>query len=86
LMHEGIITSVGPPAVDAVDAAGAGDALAGTYLAWRAAGYVPGDALRAGVAASALSVTQRGCSLSYPSRVQVETALAEMPPVATSPR
>ena len=54
-----------------VDAAGAGDAIAGAYLAARLAGEVPRRALRLGVAAAGLSCRARGCALSYPSRAEV---------------
>jgi 2-dehydro-3-deoxygluconokinase len=63
-------------AVDVVDAAGAGDALAGAYLAARLAGATPHDALRHGVAAAGLSCRARGCALSYPTSAEVERALA----------
>jgi 2-dehydro-3-deoxygluconokinase len=63
-------------AVDVVDAAGAGDALAGAYLASRLAGAEPGEALRRGVAAAGLSCRARGCALSYPTAAEVEQALS----------
>ncbi len=59
------------PVVASVDPAGAGDALAGAYLAARLAGEPPPRALRVGVAAAALSCRARGCALSYPSRAEV---------------
>jgi len=63
-------------AVRAVDAAGAGDALAGAYLAARIRGLDPEPALRRGVAAAALSCRAFGCALSYPAGAEIE-ALAE---------
>jgi 2-dehydro-3-deoxygluconokinase len=54
------------PEVLVVDAAGAGDALAGAYLAARMVGAEPPEALRQGVAAASLSCTAQGCALSYP--------------------
>jgi 2-dehydro-3-deoxygluconokinase len=61
--------------VASVDAAGAGDALAGAYLATRLSGGDPVRALRVGVAAAGLSCRARGCALSYPSRTEVERAI-----------
>lgn len=58
-----------------VDAAGAGDALAGAYLARRLAGDAPESALRVGVVAAGLSCRARGCALSYPSATEVGAAL-----------
>jgi 2-dehydro-3-deoxygluconokinase len=71
--------------VDPLDAAGAGDALAGAYLAARLAGEPPARALAVGVAAAGLSCRARGCAASYPSRAEVERALerpGEQPPGA----
>ena len=65
------------PVVASVDPAGAGDALAGAYLAARLAGEPPLRALRVGVAAAALSCRARGCALSYPSRTEVMAAAQE---------
>jgi 2-dehydro-3-deoxygluconokinase len=64
-----------PAPVAVVDAAGAGDALAGTYLASRLAGMAPPDALRRGVAAASLSVGRQGCAASYPSGPEIDAAL-----------
>jgi len=68
---EGTLLTQPVPDVDVVDAAGAGDAFAGAYLAERIAGGSPTDALAWGVAASARSVTRRGCAGSYPMRTEV---------------
>jgi 2-dehydro-3-deoxygluconokinase len=65
------------PAVSVVDPAGAGDALAGAYLAARLAGDPPHRALQLGVVAAALSCRARGCALSYPSRDEVVAAAQE---------
>lgn len=70
------VLTIRAPAVDAVDAAGAGDALAGAYLAARIRGLDPEPALRRGVAAAALSCRAFGCALSYPAGTEIE-ALAE---------
>jgi 2-dehydro-3-deoxygluconokinase len=75
LQHEEVVTHFNPPPVVAVDTAGAGDALAGAYLALRALAFRPVDALWAGVCASALSVTGRGCSFSYPTRQAVRAQM-----------
>lgn len=74
----GRTTTVRAPAVETVDAAGAGDALAGAYLAARLDGIPPADALRRGVAAAALSCRSYGCALSYPAAAEVEAAAAEL--------
>lgn len=70
------VLTIRAPAVDAVDAAGAGDALAGAYLAARIRGLDPEPALRRGVAAAALSCRAFGCALSYPAGAEIE-ALAK---------
>ena len=70
---------VTPPAVDVVDAAGAGDALAGAYLAARCAGVPAARALAYGVAAGTLSCTGSGCARSYPSATEVARAVRNLP-------
>ncbi|MFL5962259.1 MAG: sugar kinase [Gaiellaceae bacterium] len=60
-----------PPTVDVVDAAGAGDALAGAYLAARVRGESEAMALLEGVVAGALSCRSFGCAASYPSKADV---------------
>jgi 2-dehydro-3-deoxygluconokinase len=65
-----------PPVVDVVDAAGAGDALAGAYLAARVRGEPEATALAEGVAAGALSCRAFGCAVSYPSRADVHAGCA----------
>ena len=64
--------SVEAPIVDVADAAGAGDALAGCYLAERLRGSAPPEALRIAVAAASLSCTRRGCAASYPDRAELD--------------
>lgn len=71
LHHAGVTTAQRALPVEVVDAAGAGDALAGAYLAGRLAGDEPLRALRTGVAAAGLSCRGRGCALSYPPRADV---------------
>ena len=67
--------TIAPPVVEAVDTAGAGDALAGAYLATRFAGASAGSALAYGVVAGALSVRGTGCARSYPLWDDVAAAL-----------
>ena len=62
---------VDPPKVEVVDSAGAGDALAGAYLAARIRGEPPQVALTQGVTAGALSCRAPGCAASYPTRAEV---------------
>jgi 2-dehydro-3-deoxygluconokinase len=65
--------------VELVDTAGAGDALAGAYLAARLAGAGPERALEVGIAAAGLSCRGRGCARSYPSRAEVERVAGALP-------
>jgi len=67
--------TIAPPAVAAIDAAGAGDALAGAYLAARFSGAGARSALALGVTAGALSCRGTGCARSYPSGLDVHAAL-----------
>ena len=71
------------PAVELVNAAGAGDALAGAYLAGRLAGSGPTKALTLAVTAASLSVERSGCANSYPSATEVETALGRLSAAGT---
>lgn len=75
------LITLAPPQVEAVDTAGAGDALAGAYLATRFAGASPAMALAYGVTAGALSVRGTGCARSYPRGVDVADALGGSIPV-----
>ena len=59
------------PEVAFVDAAGAGDAVAGAYLAARARGDEPAVALAQGIVAGALSCRAFGCASSYPTSADV---------------
>jgi 2-dehydro-3-deoxygluconokinase len=76
--YDGGVATVAAPAVDAIDAAGAGDALAGAYLAARVRGTDPRRALRTGVAAAALSCRAFGCARSYPTGGEVEALAREL--------
>jgi 2-dehydro-3-deoxygluconokinase len=58
------------PRVPVRNAAGAGDALAGAYLAARLEGRAPAIALAWGIAAASLSVQYDGCAGSYPTGAQ----------------
>ncbi|HMJ34304.1 MAG TPA: sugar kinase [Baekduia sp.] len=75
--------TLAPPRVEAIDAAGAGDALAGAYLAARFSGAEPRRALAHGVVAGALSCRGTGCARSYPSATEVTTALLSLGEVET---
>lgn len=66
LHHDGDRVHATAPHVQAVDAAGAGDALAGAYLAARLTGTAGPDALRGAVAYAAATTTARGCAAAYP--------------------
>lgn len=79
LVAEGVSTPARALEVELVDAAGAGDALAGAYLATRLAGGTPAEALAVGATAAGLSCRARGCALSYPSRDEVERRLPGLP-------
>jgi 2-dehydro-3-deoxygluconokinase len=76
---DGLWTEVSAPDVTVVDTAGAGDALAGAYLASRLAGADAPAALRVGVTAASLSCRARGCALSYPDADGVAALLARLP-------
>jgi 2-dehydro-3-deoxygluconokinase len=72
-----VVTSAGtvevaPPRIEVVDTVGAGDALAGAYLATRLAGVGPREALHKGVTAASLSCQRSGCARGYPSAAEVE--------------
>ena len=74
-----VVTSAGtvevaPPRIEVDDTVGAGDALAGAYLASRLAGAGPREALQKGVTAASLSCQRTGCSRGYPSAAEVEAA------------
>jgi sugar/nucleoside kinase (ribokinase family) len=58
--RDGVIEHVASIAVDVVDTTGAGDATAGTYLAWRLDGHDVGAALRAAMVAAARVVATIG--------------------------
>ncbi len=74
LVSDGHRVDLAAPAVAIVDATGAGDALAGAYLAVRLGGGDPETALATGIAAASLSCRARGCALSYPDAAEVAAA------------
>lgn len=75
---EGIIRQPVPP-TEVRNAAGAGDALAGAYLASRMLERSPGPSLALGVAAASLSVRQPGCAASYPAGDDARAFAAALP-------
>lgn len=76
VVWEGAEHAAAAPAVEVVDAAGAGDALAGAYLAARVRGEPPPAALALGVTAASLACRAHGCALAYPSQDEVKADLA----------
>ena len=62
------VTKVSASEVDAIDTVGAGDVFCGTLIAARAGGRNWDEALKAAVAAAAISVTRRGVLASFPTR------------------
>lgn len=69
-----------PPAVEVVNAAGAGDAVAGTYLASRLTGVAPEEALVLAVVAGSVSCGRSGCARGYPSTEEVVRRARESAP------
>lgn len=78
LLQAGRSYRLRPPQVGVVNAAGAGDAFAGAYLASRLRGDRPAEALGAAVAAASLSCTQAGCARGYPDEREVRQLAAEL--------
>ena len=64
-----------------LDTAGAGDAVAGAYLARRLAGAAPADAIGTAVVAGSLSCLRRGASRSYPSSAEIDRRRPQLPPM-----
>jgi 2-dehydro-3-deoxygluconokinase len=75
--ESGIVSQLAPT-MRSRNAAGAGDALAGAYLAARIERRDPPAALAWAVAAASLSVQATGCARSYPEREEVEALVARM--------
>jgi 2-dehydro-3-deoxygluconokinase len=68
------------PSVSVRNAGGAGDALAGAYLAARLRGDAPVQSLAWGVAAAAASVQREGCASAYPTARETAELLRRLPP------
>jgi ribokinase len=68
---DGRTASVTAPPIVATDTTGAGDCLAGWFVAETLAGAAPAEALRAAVAAASWSCTRFGAQASYPRRVDI---------------
>jgi 2-dehydro-3-deoxygluconokinase len=66
---------VAAPPLETVDATGAGDALAGVYLAERVAGVPAERALARAVAAATLSCRYLGAGLSYPHASELDATV-----------
>ena len=66
-----------PPAVEAIDATGAGDAFVGAIVVALLEGMAPDAALRFACAAGAVAATRPGAQSSLPERAEVEDVLAE---------
>ncbi|MDQ1154435.1 ribokinase [Brevundimonas sp. SORGH_AS_0993] len=78
LYQRGVETAwAAPPAVEAVDATGAGDVFVAAITVALLEGMAPAEALRFACAAGAFSVTRPGAQPSAPERRQVEGLLAE---------
>lgn len=76
LSFEGKSQTFEPMPIDPViDRAGAGDALAGAFLALRAERTEPGQALATAIVVASLSCRHAGCALSYPDRSEVCASL-----------
>ncbi|MBB5747240.1 ribokinase [Brevundimonas variabilis] len=75
----GVIAVAEPPAVEAVDATGAGDAFVGAITVALLEGMSGEAALRFACAAGALAATRAGAQPSLPSRADVEAILAGQP-------
>jgi len=68
---QGKVLSVSAPKVDIEDTTGAGDCLAGWFVAETLRGAGPRDALRMAVAAATWSCTRLGAQASFPRRTDI---------------
>ena len=71
----GVEVHVPAPPMETVDATGAGDALAGVYLAERVAGSSIERALTRAVAAATLSCRYLGAGLTYPHASELDATV-----------
>ncbi len=70
-----LVASATPPAVDTIDATGAGDTFTAALTLALVEGQPPEQALRFACAAGALATTRRGAQPSLPERADVEALL-----------
>jgi 2-dehydro-3-deoxygluconokinase len=78
-LRDGASVRQAVPLVPERNAAGAGDALAGAYLAARLQGEAPRVGLAWGVAAATLSVQRDGCAASYPTLEETMELVGRLP-------
>ncbi|MEW1682812.1 carbohydrate kinase family protein [Streptomyces sp. NPDC093594] len=69
-----------PPSASIVDTTGAGDCLAGVYVARRLSGADPAAALRAAVASATSACGHLGAQGGYPDREATDELVAQVPP------
>jgi ribokinase len=74
LHHAGETVAVAAPPVALLDTTGAGDCLAGWFVAERLRGTAPADALRRAVAAASFSCGRLGAQASFPLLEEMATA------------
>jgi 2-dehydro-3-deoxygluconokinase len=79
LIHADGVIAQAPPPVEVCDAAGAGDAFAGAYLASRLEGRAPAASLSRALAAAGLSVGAPGCAPSYPTAEAADRIVPTLP-------
>jgi ribokinase len=78
--RDGDPVDIAAPAVEAIDATGAGDALNGALAAALAGGLDLERAARRAIVAASLSVTRAGAREGYPTLDELAIALGETPP------
>jgi 2-dehydro-3-deoxygluconokinase len=86
ILRDGVICQEAPR-VPVVSTGGAGDALAGAYLAARILDNSPAHSLAWGVAAATFSIQRAGCVDSYPDARDVRALSSRLPrPITERPR